>query len=59
MYREVAERQGVALVPRLLEGIAEDRSLMQPDGVHPVAAAQPRMLDNVWPVLAPMLEATR
>jgi acyl-CoA thioesterase-1 len=59
MYLDVAERQRVALVPRLLEGIAEDRSLMQPDGVHPVAAAQPRMLDNVWPVLAPMLDGGR
>jgi len=57
MYRDVAERNGVPLVPRLLDGIAEDRALMQADGVHPVAAAQAAMLDNVWPVLAPMLGA--
>jgi len=57
MYRDVAGRNDVPLVPRLLEGIAEDRGLMQADGIHPVAAAQPRMLDNVWPVLAPLVGA--
>ncbi|TVQ86104.1 MAG: arylesterase [Chromatiaceae bacterium] len=55
MFAEVAERTGVALVPRLLAGIAERPDLMQPDGLHPEAAAQPLILDNIWPVLAPML----
>jgi len=59
MYQQVAERNDVALVPRLLQGIAEEPALMQPDGVHPVAAAQPRMLDNVWSELAPMLGVSR
>jgi acyl-CoA thioesterase-1 len=30
---------------------------MQADGIHPTAAAQPRILDNVWPYLAPLLAA--
>jgi acyl-CoA thioesterase-1 len=29
--------------------------LMQPDGIHPTAAAQQRLLDNVWPTLKPLL----
>lgn len=55
MFAEVAERTGVALVPRLLAGVAEEPDLMQADGLHPQAAAQPLILDNVWPVLAPLL----
>jgi acyl-CoA thioesterase-1 len=58
VYAQVAEATGAALVPRLLDGVAEDRGLMQPDGLHPRAAAQPRLLDNVWPVLLPLLEET-
>ena len=56
VYTRVAEATGAALVPRLLAGVAEDRGLMQADGLHPTAAAQPKLLDNVWPVLLPLLE---
>ena len=55
VFQDLAAAQGVPLVPRLLAGVAEDRALMQADGVHPGAAAQPRILDNVWPVLEPLL----
>ncbi len=58
VYAQVAEATGAALVPRLLAGVAEDRDLMQPDGLHPTAAAQPKLLDNVWPVLLPLLAQT-
>ncbi|WP_018954525.1 arylesterase [Thioalkalivibrio sulfidiphilus] len=56
VYHEVARAHGVPLVPFFLEGVAEDRALMQPDGIHPTAEAQPRMLENVWEALKPMLE---
>ncbi len=56
-FRRVAETTGAALLPFLLEGIATDRELMQADGLHPTAAAQPRILDNLWPVLEPLIEA--
>jgi acyl-CoA thioesterase-1 len=59
VYAGVADETGTALVPFFLEGVAEDRSLMLPDGLHPAAEAQPRLLDNVWPALVPLLEATR
>ena len=56
MYQELAARHKVALVPFFLAGIAEQRESFQADGIHPVAAAQPRLLDNVWSVLATLLK---
>ena len=44
-----------ALVPFLLDGVATDEALMQADGIHPTAAAQERLLDNVWPALKSLL----
>jgi acyl-CoA thioesterase I len=58
LYLEVAEATGAALVPRLLAGVSDRLELMQPDGLHPTAVAQPKILDNVWPGLLPLLEAT-
>lgn len=59
LYRDVAHEFNVPLVPFLLEGVATDPKLMQDDGLHPLAAAEPRVLDTVWPVLAPVLRALR
>lgn len=59
IYHDVAREMDVALVPFFLEGVAEDRALMQPDGIHPTAEAQPRMLEIVWEALLPMLEHGR
>ena len=56
MYADIAALTGAGLVPFLLEGVATDRDLMQRDGIHPTAGAQPRLLDNVWTVLAPLFE---
>lgn len=55
MYRGLAAEFNVPLVPFLLEGVALDDGLMQEDGLHPRAAGQPRVLENVWPLLAPLL----
>ncbi len=54
-YAELAKRHRTALVPFLLEGVADKRELFQPDNIHPTAAAQPAILDNVWKVLQPLL----
>ena len=51
MYRDIAHDFNVPLVPFLLDGVAEDAQLMQDDGLHPLAAAEPKVLDNVWPLL--------
>ena len=55
IYAEIAKRERVALVPFLLDGIADKPDLFLPDQLHPAAAAQPRILDNVWPALEPLL----
>jgi acyl-CoA thioesterase-1 len=56
MYVQLAERNKVPFVPFFLEGVALDSRLMQADGVHPNAAGQPRLLDNVWKGLEPLLQ---
>jgi acyl-CoA thioesterase-1 len=54
-FREIAERNRVPLVPYILEGVGERRDLMQEDNIHPSAAAQPKILENIWPRLEPLL----
>ena len=55
LHFDVAKRYDLALVPFLLDGVATETDLMQGDGIHPKAEGQPRMLENVWRVLAPLL----
>ncbi|MCX7167605.1 MAG: arylesterase [Rhodocyclales bacterium] len=54
-FRNLAKREKVALLPFLLEPIALDQDAFQPDGLHPTAAAQPKILDHVWKALKPLL----
>ncbi|MWJ27622.1 arylesterase [Halomonas sp. ZH2S] len=56
VFHDLAASYDLTLVPFLLENVALKRRLMQSDGIHPTAAAQPAILDNVWPALAPFLE---
>ena len=55
LFTDVAKIRHVPVVPRLFEGFAEDLTKFQPDRVHPLAEVQGRILDNVWPALAPLL----
>ncbi|HET9653664.1 MAG TPA: arylesterase [Usitatibacter sp.] len=55
LYRKAAERQRVPLVPFLLQGVVDRPDLFQADQLHPTAAAQPVIVDNVWPVVEPLL----
>jgi len=55
IFKEVAQRRKLALVPFLLEGFADKRELFQADGFHPTAQAQPLMLATVWKKLRPLL----
>ncbi len=48
-FAEAATATGATLTPFLLDNVALEPGLMQADGIHPTAAAQPRILDNVWP----------
>jgi acyl-CoA thioesterase-1 len=56
MYAAVAKNNGAALVPFLLEGLADKPELFQADQLHPTAAAQERIADNVWKVIEPLLK---
>lgn len=55
IYGRLAERHGIALVPFMLDNVATDPALMQSDGIHPQAEAQPRILENIWPRLEDLL----
>ena len=55
VFAQVAESTGSHLIPFLLEGIATDPNLMQSDGIHPRAEAQPLIMEIVWEVLGPTL----
>jgi len=54
-YLDLAQAQQVAIVPFFLHDIADQRNLMQDDDLHPNQQAQPKILDNVWPALKPLL----
>ena len=54
-FRDLARREKAALLPFLLEPIALDVNAYQPDGLHPTAAAQPKIADHVWAALKPLL----
>jgi len=56
VYTQIAHDEHLALVPFLLDGVALTPTLMQDDGIHPNGAGQPRLLENVWPALAPLLK---
>jgi acyl-CoA thioesterase-1 len=56
VYTQIAHDDHLALVPFILDGVALTPALMQDDGIHPNAAGQPRLLENVWPALSPMLK---
>lgn len=56
IYRDLATEYDAALLPFLLDGVALDSGLMLADGLHPNAAGQKVVLENVWGVLQPILE---
>lgn len=56
LYPDLAEQFDAALIPFFMEDVATQPSLMQDDGIHPTADAQPILLDNVWGVLEPLLK---
>ncbi|MWV16654.1 arylesterase [Pseudomonas sp. L-22-4S-12] len=55
VYVQLAEQKQVPLVPFFLQGVGGVAGMVQDDGIHPTQAAQPRLLDNVWPILQAML----
>ena len=55
-FSELAKLHKTAFLPFLLEPIALERANFQPDNLHPVAAAQPKLRDHVWKTLGPLLK---
>jgi acyl-CoA thioesterase-1 len=55
VFPAVARSAKVALMPFLLDGVAADPRLNQPDGIHPTAAGQQVIADRLWPYLLPLL----
>lgn len=56
LFLDVARAEKIPVVPFLLAALAGQRDAFQADGIHPIAAAQPRLLDTVWPQLRPLLD---
>jgi acyl-CoA thioesterase-1 len=56
VYGDLARADKIPLVPFLMDRIALQPNLMQADDIHPNADGQPVLLDNVWPVLRPLLQ---
>jgi acyl-CoA thioesterase I len=59
LYSSLAQRYEIPLVPKMLDKIAENRELMQQDGIHPKAEAQPQLMNNIWQGLHPLLKNKR
>lgn len=59
LFVTTAEAYKVPLVPFIFDGFGHRNDLFQPDRIHPTAAAQPLLLDNVWPKLVPLLGKPR
>jgi acyl-CoA thioesterase-1 len=51
VFRELADQHGIPWIEFFLDGVALNPELMQADGIHPNAAAQPILLDNAWPII--------
>jgi acyl-CoA thioesterase-1 len=56
VYPQLADELNIQLVPFILEDVALVKSLMQEDGLHPNAKAQPVIADKIWHYLRPLLD---
>lgn len=55
VYRGLAKKYNISLIPSIVDGVGGRSELMQRDGIHPNAAAQPVILGHIWPGLKPLL----
>ncbi len=56
IFHDLGKSTDTPVVPFMLEGVAGQPGLNLPDGIHPKAVAQPRVLENIWPTLKPALK---
>jgi len=55
VFRDVAAENEIPWIEFFMDGIALNDALLQGDGIHPNAAAQPVLLDNAWPIISKTL----
>lgn len=55
VFRDLASQHDIPWIEFFMEGIAFNEDLMQSDGIHPNATAQPLLLDNAWPIITTAL----
>ena len=56
LFKNVANTTSIAFVPFLLDGVGTDEDLMQKDGIHPKAEAQPLLLNDIWPGIEALMQ---
>ncbi len=59
VFKDLAEQYDLPFMDFFLDGVALDDSLMQADGIHPTAEAQPRLLENAWPAIESALKSRK
>ncbi|MGZ5201641.1 MAG: arylesterase [Telluria sp.] len=57
MYKDVSQETRSPLVPFMLEGVADKPTLFQEDHLHPLAAAHPAILANIWPKFSALIKS--
>lgn len=55
VYQRLSNNLNVPLVAKMLDRVADNSELMQADGIHPKAEAQPLVMENIWKGLKPLL----
>ena len=56
LYQRLASSYDIVLLPKMLDQVADNPELMQADGIHPKALAQPKIMQNIWSALKPVLD---
>ncbi len=59
LFPKLAKENKTALVPFMLQGVAEKPELFQADRIHPSSEAHPQILNNIWPQLKPLLSISK
>jgi acyl-CoA thioesterase I len=57
MYKDISQQTKSPLVPFMLEGVADKPELFQDDHMHPLAAAHPTILANIWPKFSALIKS--
>ncbi|WP_252734507.1 arylesterase [Arenibacter algicola] len=55
IFPDLAKKNNIGLIPFLLEDVAGDPELNQPDGIHPTAEGQKIIANNIWPIIAKII----